>query len=242
MNPGPDPNANPPGASEPSGGFPPEFWGGMPELYSGTPQPQQPGQPFGIGWDHPIFQGGSPAQQGQHSDPQTQQPQQPQQPPQQNLQPLQPQFSTSDDLFAHPQPAWQQNPAPRPETQQSYQLPQYHVPQFQQSSVQQRSPYQHPPQPSASPYQQYHLDQSNYFTNPPAPTQGGYLHQQQQAPPPPRPGQPVNQSPAISPASLENTTGTTYGFGTPQFTVRITTSKYQLQTLLDSNRYVGCTR
>ncbi|PGH30741.1 hypothetical protein GX50_06503 [[Emmonsia] crescens] len=145
----PSSNPNPSPASEPvTNAYSGEFWGGINPLY-GSNQPD--GQPFGIGWDHPVFQA-PPAN-----------------PPRPHQQP--------QDIYSQPQQQQWQQPQLQPqmvqEPQQNYTLPaQYHINQFQQPNSTYNPPQQNPPS-----YRQYTFDPQNFYANSPSATQNGFNQQ-----------------------------------------------------------------
>ncbi|EFQ99567.1 C-x8-C-x5-C-x3-H type zinc finger protein [Nannizzia gypsea CBS 118893] len=165
---------NPPPPSDPGvGHFHGEFWGGMSALY-GTGQPND--QPFGIGWDHPVFRP-SP-----HSpSPQTNQsiyaiPQQTQ--PQQQQQQQQPQPHQQPPPQQHQQQQQQPQPQQQPQQLQSWQqTPIQQQPlaldsqqQFSMSSPYRVSPYHTQQTPTfdatqaASSYHTYTYDPQTFYT------------------------------------------------------------------------------
>ncbi|PGH14959.1 hypothetical protein AJ80_05722 [Polytolypa hystricis UAMH7299] len=146
----PSTNPNPPSTAEPAPGpFQNDYWGNMNSIYSSTPP--QPDQPFGIGWDHPVFQN-SPR-------PQTQPP--------------------SQDIYSQqPQPEWQRNPLQpqvAPDAQQRYAAPaQYSLNQYQQPNP----AFESHPAPNPSSYHQYPFEaHNNYYSNSPLPRQNGFAQQ-----------------------------------------------------------------
>ncbi|PGH08794.1 hypothetical protein AJ79_05893 [Helicocarpus griseus UAMH5409] len=152
----PSSNPNPGPASEPApGSYSGDFWGGINPLYSSN---QPDNGPFGIGWDHPVFQTAPPNPTQSHQQPQdiySQQQQQQQQ--QQSQQWQQPQL----------QPQLVQEP------QQSYGLP----PHYQINQFQQPNPAYETPQPNHAPYRQYTFDPQNFYSSSPAPAQNGFSQQ-----------------------------------------------------------------
>ncbi|EEP81253.1 predicted protein [Uncinocarpus reesii 1704] len=139
-----DPNP-PPSTEQAAAPFSADYWNGMNSIY---PPTQSHDQPFGIGWDHPVFQQHTP-----HPQPQSQTP----------------------DLYAHPQQGWHQAAVAHsvvPEPQQNYDISnQYRIDSFQQ---QQQLPQHHQsstasydsPQPNA-PYPTYSfVEAPTYYQNP----------------------------------------------------------------------------
>ncbi|OJD13186.1 hypothetical protein AJ78_06329 [Emergomyces pasteurianus Ep9510] len=148
----PSSNPNPSPASEPAtNAYSGEFWSGINPLY-GSNQPD--GQPFGIGWDHPVFQA-QPAN-----------PSRPHQQPQ--------------DVYSQSQQQWQQSqlqPQLQPqmvqEPQQNYTLQaQYHINHFQQPNTAYDTPQPDPPS-----YRQYVFDPQNFYPNSPSAAQNSFNQQ-----------------------------------------------------------------
>src|SRR5205085_6033687 len=108
---------------------------------------QTPDPPFGIGWDHPVFQN-SPHSQ---SHPQGQ------------------------NLYAQAPQGWQQDPlqphmAPEPH---NYAMPG----QYRLSPFQPPNPSFNSPQQNTSPYHHYPFDPQNYYSNSAVPHQNGFSQQ-----------------------------------------------------------------
>ncbi|WEW60221.1 hypothetical protein PRK78_005706 [Emydomyces testavorans] len=137
-------DTNPSSSNEPPAtSFANEYWNGMTSIYSSV---QSHDQPFGIGWDHPVFQQhGSPP----HPQPQTQTP----------------------DLYEHHQRGWHQTSLQNSvvaEPHQSFEIPNqfrmtYHQ-QPQQQQQQQSPPSYDTPQPNAA-YPTYSFETPTYYQN-----------------------------------------------------------------------------
>ncbi|EEQ91502.1 hypothetical protein RJZ56_003241 [Blastomyces dermatitidis] len=159
-----DPSSNPSPAPEPAtNAYSGEFWAGIHPLYSSN-QPDSP--PFGIGWDHPVFQAA-------HANPQSR----PQQQPQDIYSQTQPQQPQQQQQWQQPQlqPQLQSQLQPQmvQESQQNYTLPaQYHINQFPQPNP---PPYEASQQ--NTPYRQYTFDPQNFYANSPSATQNGFSQQ-----------------------------------------------------------------
>jgi hypothetical protein len=135
-------NPNPPTPLEGGGGsFSGDYWNGMTSLYNSS---QTPEQPFGIGWDHPVFQNNS------HSQPHTQ----------------------GQNLYTQSPQGWQQDPlqppmAPEP---QSYAIPG----PYRLSPYQHPNPTFNHPQHNAPSYHPYPFDSQSYYPSSAVPPQNGF--------------------------------------------------------------------
>ncbi|KAG5287240.1 C-x8-C-x5-C-x3-H zinc finger protein [Histoplasma ohiense] len=144
-----DPSSNPsPAPESATNAYPGEFWGGIPSLYTSNPPD---GQPFGIGWDHPVFQA-----------PHSNSPSKPHQP---------------QDIYPQTQQQWQQPPLQPQmvqEPQRNYTLPaQYHINQFQPPNP---TPTYETSQQNA-PYRQYTFDPQPFYANPPSAAKSAFNQQ-----------------------------------------------------------------
>ncbi|OJJ44419.1 hypothetical protein ASPZODRAFT_18609 [Penicilliopsis zonata CBS 506.65] len=182
--------SNLPRASVTQASLPPEYWNGIDSLYQQPnhhPQPesQQPQQPLGIDWDHPIFQ-----QQQQQPPP----PQQPHPPPD-NISPPQ---DVNHGIYSRDPQVWQQTPLHQPlmsPASQGYTVsPQYQVPHYPQGQV--------TLDPSeSSPFPPYSFPQS-FYSHQNLPVQDAFSHSVSRQSISAQPSQPTSFQPATHRSSI----------------------------------------